>query len=124
MYTITLHFHLKIQSLNVNIIKSAQTDGANDLKIFLKIIIPYIKGVIVLIAIIAISSAMQIYVEVSLITKGGPGTSTQTLALYLYRKVFTYVSEYGYSTLIGMVMFIISIVLTIGTLLVKKNEKK
>lgn len=115
-----------IQGVDKSIINAARLDGLNTWGVFRKIIFPSIRPPILLSTILATSSAFQLYVEISLITKGGPETSTYTLAFYLYRKTFTYVAEYGYSAAIGIVIFLTTLIigaLIIGTRWIKsKNE--
>ena len=113
-----------MQSINEATINAARMDGAYDTKIFLRIVIPFVSPSFLMIVILVICSSLQIYVEPALITKGGPGVSTQTLSLYLYRKMFTYVTDYGYSSLIGVSVFVISFLLTIMLLLVRLNENE
>lgn len=105
-----------IQGVDKNIINAARLDGLRTWGVYRKVIFPAIRPPLLISAILAASSAFQLYVEISLITKGGPETSTYTLAFYLYRKTFTYVAEYGYSAAIGIVIFLLT--LMIGMLIV------
>ena len=104
-----------VQNVDKSIINAAKLDGSNTLGVYRKIVFPSIRPSMILTTVLASCSAFQLYVEISLITKGGPETSTYTLAFYLYRKTFTYVAEYGYSAAIGIMIF--SITLGIGTLI-------
>ena len=63
----------------------------------------------------------KLYFEIALITKGGPGESTYTLSLYLYRKVFTYLADYGYSSAIGISIMLLN---ALFSLLIIKIRKK
>lgn len=100
-----------IQNIDKSVINAAKLDGLNTWGIYRKIVFPSIRPPILLSTILVTSSAFQLYVEISLITKGGPETSTYTLAFYLYRKTFTYVAEYGYSAAIGIVIFITTLII-------------
>ncbi len=116
-----LLFITAIKSINEDVYKAAKIDGASNYKIFSKIVLPSIKPVIVLITVLCATSIIQIYVESSIITKGGPQLSTLTMVSYLYKKAFTYVSQYGYSSAIGISIFVICMLISI--LLIKKGDK-
>lgn len=115
-----LLFITSIKSVNEDVYKAAKIDGISNYKVFTKIIIPSIKPTLVLISVIAATSIFQLYVESSIITKGGPQLSTFTLVNYLYKRAFTYVSQYGYSSTIGIAIFIICMIISI--LFIKKGK--
>jgi ABC-type sugar transport system permease subunit len=50
---------------------------------------------------------------VLVLTNGGPGFSTLTPALYLYKKGFEY-NELGYASAIGVIVFIILMLCTLA----------
>lgn len=105
-----LLFVSAMQTIDRSVIDSARIDGANESTISKKIIFPQIMHIVPLTVVIAVCSSLQIYIEVSLITKGGPTGSTATLSYYLYQVSFTFVSQYGYAATIGMVVFFILVV--------------
>lgn len=109
--------------MDISIIKAAKIDGASSFRILIKIILPSLASVLLLVVILTSCSAFQIYIEISLITKGGPAMSTFTLVFYLYRKTFTYVADYGYSIAIGMVILLISLFISSIFLIVKKVSR-
>lgn len=111
-----------IERVDGNLYVAARLDGANTFNIYRKIILPIIRPVLLLVIALSICSTFQIYIEVALITKGGPNESTYTLALYLYRKVFTYVSNYGYSSAIGITILIINTIFSIIVFKVRERE--
>lgn len=112
-----------LQNMDISIIKAAKIDGASSFRILIKIILPSLASVLLLVVILTSCSAFQIYIEISLITKGGPAMSTFTLVFYLYRKTFTYVADYGYSIAIGMVILLISLFISSIFLIVKKVSR-
>ena len=62
--------------MDISIIKAAKIDGASSFRILIKIILPSLASVLLLVVILTSCSAFQIYIEISLITKGGPAMST------------------------------------------------
>ena len=110
-----------VEGIDHKIYLSAQLDGANTICIYSRIIIPLVRPVLLLIITLCTCSTFQLYVEIALITKGGPGESTYTLSLYLYRKVFTYLADYGYSSAIGISIMLLN---ALFSLLIIKIRKK
>jgi raffinose/stachyose/melibiose transport system permease protein len=92
--------------------EAAKVDGANKFTLYTKIIIPYIMPVIQAIIIVDVTSSLKQMEMVYLSTAGGPGDTTQFLALYLYQRAFKY-SEYGYGNAISVVFIILAFALTL-----------
>jgi len=61
---------------------------------------------------LAIINSLQIFESIYILTKGGPVTSTMVPAVYLYEQGFTY-KKMGYSSAIGIILFIIIMILTV-----------
>ena len=120
-YTLLLFTAMK--NIDPSIYKAAKIDGANNFKILRKIILPTIKPILNLITILVIIGTLQIYIESSIITKGGHSYSTYTMVHYLYNRAFTYVAQYGYSSAIGIVIFIICVIISIIMMKRMKNNE-
>ena len=116
----TLIIKAAIDNMNESAIEAAGMDGASTAKIFRKIILPNIYPVLVMTCVLSSCSIFQLYTEVALITKGGPGVSTYTSALYLYRKAFIYVSEFGYASAIGIEIFFLQLLVCLMMFVQKK----
>ena len=95
-------------------------DGANKLQVMLNVILPNMVPVIQSIMIINVVSSLKQMEMVYLSTGGGPGGTTQFLAVYLYQRAFVY-GEYGYGNAISVLFVIIAILLTV---LVQRIFKK
>ena len=63
-------------------------DGAGPITKFFKITLPQLKPTTFMLTILGITSSLQMWSFVQIITDGGPGTSTYTLGLYIYRSGF------------------------------------
>ncbi|WP_165452335.1 carbohydrate ABC transporter permease [Paenibacillus thalictri] len=73
--------------------------------------LPMLKGQIRIVVILAFINQFQSFENVLVLTNGGPGFSTLTPALYLYKKGFEY-NELGYASAIGVVVFIVLVAFT------------
>lgn len=108
-----LFLYTSMKNIDVELYKVAKIDGASDLIIFRKIVLPIIKPVLILMSALIIISTFQLHIESTIITKGGPAMKTYTVVNYLYNRAFTYVSQYGYASAIGVLVFIICLVFSI-----------
>lgn len=118
----TLLFTVAIQKVDQNIICAARIDGLSEFRIMRKILIPMIKPIFSLVLVLSTCNVFQIYIEVALLTKGGPASSTSTLTYYLYQCSFTFVSNYGYSAAIGVLILTICIIISV--ILLSMERKK
>ncbi len=71
-------------------IEAARTLGANEWQILRFITLPTIKPVILIALIIRSLEAFKIFDKIFIMTGGGPGTSTESISVYLYRTGFVF----------------------------------
>jgi multiple sugar transport system permease protein len=71
-------------------IEAAKTLGASEWQIFRRITVPAIMPVIVIALLIRGLEAFKIFDLIFIMTGGGPGTSTESISLYLYRTGFVF----------------------------------
>jgi len=109
-----LFFYSGLTTFPRELEEAARIDGASDLTLYGRIIIPYLLPVIRAVAVIAIISCLKQMEIVYLSTNGAPGDTTQFIANYVYIKAFTY-SQYGYGNSLSIVLVIISVALTVIT---------
>ena len=108
-YTVVL-FIVSMQSISDDIYEAAAIDGATGIQRFFLITAPLMKNTIMINMIIVITGAFRVYDEVYVMTGGGPGTSTQTLATYLYQIGFKN-DQMAYASAIAFFVFIITFIL-------------
>jgi len=68
--------------------EAAEVDGANELNKHLTVTIPNILPSIALVVIISSISALKVFAEIYVMTKGGPLNSTKTMVYYIYERAF------------------------------------
>ena len=78
---------------------------------FRTITFPYIRGLLLLALLFRTIEAFKLFDVVFLLTDGGPGTSTETIALCVYRVAFQYFKT-SESTALAYILLFIVIVLT------------
>jgi multiple sugar transport system permease protein len=91
--------------------EAAEIDRASWWRKFRTITFPYIKGLLLLALLFRTIEAFKLFDVVFLITNGGPGTSTETIAVYVYRLAFQYFRTSQSAALAYILLFIV-IVLT------------
>lgn len=101
-----------LQSISRDVFEASRIDGANILQRFIKVDLPLVSGQLKLMITLAIINSLQIFESIYILTKGGPVTSTMVPAVYLYEQGFTY-KKMGYSSAIGIILFIIIMILTV-----------
>jgi raffinose/stachyose/melibiose transport system permease protein len=98
-------------------------DGISKWQRFWRIELPLIKNQIRLVVVLAFINQFQSFENVLVLTNGGPGFSTLTPALYLYKQGFEY-NELGYASAIGVVVFVILVTVTLlFNKLIKPTDK-
>ena len=98
-----------MQGINPSLIESVRLDGAGDLKIFQKIILPLIMPFVRLSAIFALMSGLKIYDTVVALTNGGPAKSTTVIPLWILQNSFNF-NKYGYGAAMSMIFVLIVLV--------------
>lgn len=107
-----LIYYGALQGIPKDVFEAAQIDGANVVKRFFKIDLPMLLSQIKLMVTLAIISSLQVFESIYILTKGGPVTATMVPAVYLYEQGFGY-KRMGYSSAIGIILFLIIMVLTV-----------
>ena len=108
-YTVVL-FIVAMQSISEDIYEAAEIDGAGAIQKFFRITVPMMKDTIMINMIIVVTGPVRVYDEVYVMTNGGPGRATQTLATYLYQVGFKN-DQMGYASAIAFFVFILTFVL-------------
>ncbi len=68
--------------------EASEVDGANEFYKHLNVTIPHLMPVIALVVTISSISALKVFAEIYVMTKGGPLNSTKTIVYYIYEKAF------------------------------------
>ncbi len=86
-----LFFLILLSGLNAvpeNPVRAATVLGASPARIFWHIVLPTMRPVIIVAFVIRGMEVIKLFDEVYLLTRGGPGTATETISLYLYKLAF------------------------------------
>jgi len=109
-----------LQGIDLNLVDAAKVDGANAWQRARHILLPGIAPVFTFVLTITLVGAFSVFDIVYVMTKGGPGTATETMAGYSYKMAFGR-NFAGYGSAISMVIAVISLVLAV--LLLRFRER-
>lgn len=101
-----------LQAIPFEIVESSMIDGASGFRRFWSIELPLIAGQIKLISVLTIMWGVQEFTAVFAMTQGGPINSTMVPGMWMFWNAFR-INKMGYASAIGVIMFIITLVLTL-----------
>lgn len=110
--TTFLYYFIGMQNIPDVYYEAAEIDGANVVQTFRHITLPLLSPTIFFVIITNIVSVFQIFDEPYLLTNGGPGSATKTIALEIYQIAFQDMNI-GYGGTISFLLFLIILVITI-----------
>lgn len=95
-----------LSSFPAEIGEAARLDGASEWTIFWRMKLPHLQGTVRTGALLAIIGSLRYFDLIYVMTGGGPESSSEVMATYMYRTVFSSF-QLGYGSAIGSAMFII-----------------
>ncbi len=108
-----LIFYAGLSGLDLELFDAAEIDGASAWQQLWGLTIPLMRPIIIVAVLIRALDAIKAFDVVFTMTKGGPGTSTETLAYYIYKEGYTFF-RLGYGAAASIVVLImLSVLLTI-----------
>src|SRR5215213_10329311 len=95
-----------LQSIPDHLYDAAKVDGATAWRRFLNVTLPLLSPTTFFVVVISVIGSFQVFDQALVMTNGGPGTSTTTLVLYIYKAGFQSY-KMGYASAIALVLFVI-----------------
>lgn len=108
-----------LESLPSEPFEAARIDGASPLSEFIYVTLPLMRRVIAIAVLLRAMDAFREFDKVYIMTGGGPGTATETLAVYVWRNAFQWLNM-GYAAAMGL--FMIALISIASTLYVKRTR--
>jgi len=96
-----------LQDIPKTLYEAARIDGAGSFYIFKKITIPLITPTMFFITIMALVDSFKNFDIIYTMTRGGPGTSSTTMAYYIYQHAFELFQMGAASSISMMLLFIV-----------------
>ena len=113
-------FHANMQKIDTQIIDAARIDGASEMQVMGRIVLPSLSGTIMNAAILCISGSLSGFALILAMTGGGPARVTQVLSIYMYDSAFMGAANYPLANAIAMMIVLFSLALILITFGVEK----
>lgn len=111
-----------LMSVPKELYEACDIDGASEIKKHLTVTIPHIMPTIALVSTISAISAMKVFAEIYVMTKGGPLNSSKTIVYYLYERAFENL-DLGYASAMAAVLLIIVMIFSLINILCFERNK-
>lgn len=125
-YTVPLAFLILLaglQSLPVEPFEAAAIDGASRWQSFRHLTLPLMRPFIAVAVLLRLMDALRIFDNVWVMTSGGPGSSTETLSVRLYRLMFSSGQfDQGAATAVVMTVFVLAVSLLLVGPVVRQSR--
>jgi multiple sugar transport system permease protein len=100
-----------LQDIDPLLYEAAALDGANSWQRFVHVTLPGLRQVTVLVAVTQLIASFQIFGQVYIMTRGGPGTSTRVLIQHIYEAGFRDL-QLGYAAAVSLFLFVVMAVVS------------
>ena len=104
-----LIFFAGLKSLPNDPFEAAEIDGSSPSQRFWFITLPLLRPALLVVILFRAMDAYRIFDVIWIMTKGGPGSATETLSILIYKTAFYY-WDIGISTAMSYIMLIIAII--------------
>ena len=111
-----------LMSVPKELYEACDIDGANFWQKHLTVTVPHLMPTIALVSTISSISAMKIFAEIYVMTKGGPLNSTKTIVYYIYEKAFENL-DLGYASAMAVILLIIVMIFSLLNIFVFERGK-
>ena len=106
----TVLFVAGLQNIPEEIYDAARIDGAGFFQRLGYIVFPYIVPILNMVLILLLKQCLVLFDVVMGMTTGGPGSRTESLSVYIYKKAFETL-QVGYATSVAVTVFFIMIII-------------
>ncbi|MER9600462.1 sugar ABC transporter permease [Mesorhizobium sp. M0244] len=115
-----------LQAIPRDLYEAAEMDGTKPARVFWRITLPLLMPNLLVVIVLALIRAVQIFDEVYVLTGGGPGTSTLYITQYIYEIGFaSLLRNPGLASAASILMGLVLVVLTLLQLQVgRRGERK
>lgn len=95
-----------LQNIPQEIYESAAIDGAKYRQVVLRITLPILKPALAIIAMLRLIDSFRTFDTIYILTGGGPGTTTQTIGIYIYKTAFI-TGDFGMASAASVILVIL-----------------
>ncbi len=111
-----------LMSVPKELYEAAEIDGANEFQKHLTVTVPHLMPTIALVSTISAISALKVFVEIYVMTRGGPLDSTKTIVYYIYERAFENL-DIGLASAACVVLLLITLVFSLINIFCFERKK-
>lgn len=111
-----------IQNVPDSVLEAAAIDGASKWDVLKRITLPLVIPSFTIGVFLTLANSFKLYDQNLALTGGGPGTSTQMVAMNIYRTAFTH-SEFGLAQAKALIFLIVLAIVAITQMYLSKKKE-
>lgn len=112
---VTLLLLAGLQGIDRSLYEAARTDGARSWQQFVHVTLPLLRPALLVTLIFRSLDAFRVFDLIYVLTKGGPGTSTEPISLYAFNMLLNNL-RFGYGSALSVIVFAITFLLALAYL--------
>jgi len=102
-----------LQTIPKDLYEAADISDASPWQQFKNITLPMLKPTLLFILVVNTIKSFQIFIEIYVMTKGGPLNETSTLVYQVYQNAFEMTDKMGYASAVAYVLFFIILMISL-----------
>jgi len=100
-----------LQTVPEELVDAARVDGANSWQTTISVLLPYIRGTLMVAGLFRLIDSIKAFPLIYLLTDGGPGSVTEVTNYYAFEQAFNF-SYLGFSSAISLVLVAATLVMS------------
>ena len=105
-------FVAALQSIPDSIKDAATIDGANGRQMFFYVTLPLLRPTILLVAVLTMISAFQVFDIIQVMTNGGPDMQTRVMVIDIYNNAFRF-QRMGWAAAVSIILFFMVLIISL-----------
>lgn len=111
----TVLYLAALMNIPLDVLEASQIDGANSWQRFWHVIFPLLRPTTIFVFITSLITYFQAYIQVLMMTEGGPGKRTYTISYLIFDRAFVNY-DFGTASAMSIILFLITGVLSFASL--------
>ena len=104
-----------LQNIDRSLYEAADVDGAGPWQQFINITLPLLRPALLVAALFRALDAFRVFDVMFVMTGGGPGTATETVAMYTFSTLLQHL-RFGYGAALSVIAFVLAFALALAGL--------
>jgi raffinose/stachyose/melibiose transport system permease protein len=112
-----------LQGVDNTLKEAASIDGATPFQTLTKVVLPSIMPALTIGIFVTLNNSFKVFDVVFSLTGGGPGRSTQVIAMNIFAEAYSLNNRYGYASAKSVVLFLIILIITLIQLTLMRRKE-